>query len=290
MENQVKICPHCQTINEPDYVYCKRCGAALPNTGPNPQAGAPYAPYGPQPVYGQQGGGYGYSVPATIDGVPAEQVDAYIGNNPGLKQKIRKMELTRSKTSWNWPVFLTTFFGGVLLTPCWFFHRKMNKVAAILLIAGIIFTALSLLAMAPVFQASLDMVRDFVDLEQAVNDPYSSWFIDYDQAAEQILLDYMQRISGSLALSSLFNLVQLAYAIIMSLFANYIYKKHVTSTISSMASTGVVTADWLAAKGGTSAVGWIILGAAVLVAVMVLVIFIFQYLFTNILSYVNAVQ
>ena len=100
-----------------------------------------------------------------------------------------------------------------------------------------------------------------------------------------------RELSGSLALSSLFNLVPAcAYAIIMSLFANYTYKKHVTSTISSMASTGVVTADWLAAKGGTSAVGWIILGAAVLVAVMVLVIFIFQYLFTNILSYVNAVQ
>lgn len=288
MENQVKICPHCQTMNEPDYIYCKRCGTALPNVGADPQAGG--AAYGPPPVYGQPAGVYGYSVPAAIDGVPAEQVDAFIGKNPGLKQKIRRMELTRSKVSWNWPVFLTTFFGGTLLTPCWFFHRKMNKIAAVLLIAGIVFTALSLVAIVPVYQASLDMIMDFVDLEEAVNNPYSSWFIDYDQAAEQIVLNYMQRVSGYLALNTLFSLIRLAYAIIMSLFANYIYKKHVTNTISSMASTGVVTADWLAAKGGTSVVGWIILGAAVLVAVIVSAVFAFQYLFTNIISYMSTIQ
>lgn len=189
MENSIKVCPHCQTINEPDYIYCKRCGTALSGSAPNPQpqqAGA--APgYGPQPGYappagyGPQGGAYSYSVPATIDGVPADQVDAFVGNNPGLKQKIRKLELTHSKISWNWPVFLTTFFGGALLTPCWFFHRKMNKTAAILLIAGIVFTALSLLVTLPIIPATTEMLEDMVELQEAVNDPYTGWWIDYDE-------------------------------------------------------------------------------------------------------------
>ena len=93
----------------------------------------------------------------------------------------------------------------------------------------------------------------------------------------------MEKISGSLALGMLLNLVQLAYAIVMSLFANYLYKQHVIKTIRSMAAQpGGVTGGALAARGGTSVIGWIILGAGVLVLGVVMVVLISQYLFSQV--------
>lgn len=269
MDSQIKVCPHCQTINEPEYIYCKRCGTVLSLTQDTAPTGASpgYAPqgtYGPQPGYSYSTqGGYGYG-PATIDGIPTDQVDAFIGSKSTLKQKIHKMELTRSKVSWNWPVFLTTFLGGALLTPCWFFHRKMNKLAALLVMVGLVFTLLSMLMVAPVLDAAFEMMEEIVALQELNSDPFYSFYFDYQGEVERITLDYMQKISGTLALSSLLNLIQLAYAIVMSLFANYLYKRHIIKSITHMAATGSLTWEGIAAKGGTSIVGWMILGGVVL--------------------------
>ena len=142
MENQVKICPHCQTINEPDYVYCKRCGAALPNTGPNPQAGAPcrLRPAARLRAAGGRlrlfGTGYHRRRPSRAGRRLYRQQPWAQTENPqnGADAQQNLLELAGLSDH--------LFFGGVLLTPCWFFHRKMNKVAAILLIAGIIFYGL----------------------------------------------------------------------------------------------------------------------------------------------------
>lgn len=306
MDSQIKVCPHCQTINEPDYVYCKRCGTALPAAAANAQGPAQpnAAPgYGPQGAYGaynaqpgyppQAGystpGGYGYG-PATIGGVPTDQFETFVGNAPTLKQKIRKMELTGAKTSWNWPVFLTSFFGGALLTPCWFFHRKMNKIAAVLLAVGVVFTLLSVLIVAPVLEATTDMMQDIVELNEVLDNPYSSWAIDYEEEVEQIALEYMQKISGVLAWSSLVGLLQLAYTIVISLFANHLYKQHAAKTILATTSSGTVTWEQLSAKGGTCVIGWIILGTAALILSVGAGIWGANYIFSEMFSYLSYLQ
>lgn len=289
MDSQMKVCPHCQAINEPDYIYCKRCGTVLTGaaSGDGPQGAC-----GPQPSYTPPGGygyGYGYAT-ATIDGIPTGQVDAFIGNKPSLQSKIHKMELTQSKISWNWPVFLTTFFGGALLTPCWFFHRKMNKIAALLVAVGLVFTLLSMLMVAPVLDATFEMMEEFVALEEARNNPFSSFYFDYAEETERIVLDYMQKISGALAFSSLLNFIQLAYAIVMSMFANYLYKRHITKSIIDMAASGSLTWEKIAAKGGTSIVGWMILGGAVLLLSVAAGIGAGYYAINEMFSYLSYLQ
>ena len=235
MSQTAKVCPRCQTVNEPDYTFCKQCGVPLD-----------------RPLPGVE--------PTAMDEVPMDQIDAFIGRAPRLRRRLIGMELTGSRLSWNWPVFLTALLGGPLLAPCWFFHRRMNKLAAILVAIGVALTALQLVAVMPVTRATVTLMSDIVEITNEANDPNNPFQIDRESSLNEAYVDYAQRTAGSASLLSLLNMVTLAYAVGLSLAANGLYKKHVVASIRTLPPNA--PAGEIAAKGGTRTLWWILLGIA----------------------------
>ncbi len=152
-----KICPVCHTENSGEFLYCKRCGARLPDEtspyygGPGGAAGGqgynqgyggsggqgyggqPYGPgYGGQPYGPGFGPGYGPEyTPPDYQPTDSDATAAFVGAaNAPYAQKILNMKATGKKNSWNWPVFVFGLFLGTPFT--WFFYRKMYKKAWII--------------------------------------------------------------------------------------------------------------------------------------------------------------
>lgn len=114
---KMNVCPKCATQNAEYAEFCSRCGHPLSaaewhstpvQTPPTPQTQA-YAPYR-VPEEEQ------YSSAETIDGVPADELAAVVGNNASYYiSRFRRMS-QGGFGGWNWSAFL--------LTPFWLLYRK----------------------------------------------------------------------------------------------------------------------------------------------------------------------
>ena len=123
-----KICPFCKTVNEDEYVYCKNCGNLLENRDNGYDSDVNYTTFGNFEN--------GYTLPV-IDGVPTEDIAAFVGAKaPVFIRKFVKSEVIGSKTDWNWPVAVLSFFMGPCGAALWFLYRKMYKIGLLLLIFG----------------------------------------------------------------------------------------------------------------------------------------------------------
>lgn len=134
-------CPNCSTENESDYVYCKNCGTQL-KTEEKPEASkqtsysntsAQQPPNYQNKAFNRSNGYDGID----FDGISADEMTDYIGKNSNnIMPKFAKMQITRSKISWCWPVAILGFLFGPLGAAIWFFYRKMYKPATILTVSG----------------------------------------------------------------------------------------------------------------------------------------------------------
>ncbi len=138
-------CPNCSTENESDYAYCKNCGAQLKfETEETKSPKTEYSQPNPQNNLNFDGNGFnpknGYDS-IDYDGISAGEMSDYIGKNShNIMPKLAKMQITKSKVSWCWPVAILSFLLGPLGAAIWFFYRKMYKPAAILTALGAVLT------------------------------------------------------------------------------------------------------------------------------------------------------
>lgn len=124
-----KICPFCKTVNEDEYVYCKNCGNLLESRENTQDSNVNYTTF--RSFENEN------TLPV-IDGVPTEDIAAFVGvKAPVFLRKFVKSEIVGSKTDWNWPVAVLSFFMGPCGAALWFLYRKMYKTGLLLLILGL---------------------------------------------------------------------------------------------------------------------------------------------------------
>lgn len=124
-----KICLFCKTVNEDEYVYCKNCGNLLESRENTQDSNVNYTTF--RSFENEN------TLPV-IDGVPTEDIAAFVGvKAPVFLRKFVKSEIVGSKTDWNWPVAVLSFFMGPCGAALWFLYRKMYKTGLLLLILGL---------------------------------------------------------------------------------------------------------------------------------------------------------
>jgi len=212
-----KICPHCGTGNEEEYVFCKNCGAKL-----DTQNGAYTPPFTSQqqgnPIFSNFG-----NSPETIDGVSTEKIAAFIG--PEKKNyyipRFIAMDKTGKRTAWHWPVAIL----GLLLAPpflaAWFFYRKMPKIGmlicALMLIITSLFTAITYSDTKATAEEIYKNSTDIAALEQYIEAEETE-----NPTAKSMIIEYAQLI------------ISAAVIAFFSSNANYFYMKHTTKTIRNL--------------------------------------------------------
>lgn len=280
MDNKNIICHVCNTENEPEYTYCKNCGAALKAEAPKDEQ-----KYGSQNGYrtnfnysnssynnGQPNYNYnGYNtynngnnynnqnvVLETIEGVPTEDMVAFVGKKAyNIMPKFTKMELTGSKTSWCWPAAVLGFIFGPLGAAVWFFFRKMYKQALIFAAAGVIAsTAVGLIAGPNVDYDTLQGISGSI-----ASGDYQGAYDAFENATEP-----QESLRAYIADSVNFA-VGISTMVIAGLFGFYFYKKHSANSIKRYCGTSVDPRYYkigLASIGGTSP-GMAILGVIIMI-------------------------
>ena len=248
------ICHECGAENEPQYIYCKNCGASLRSDTAqknadrgNTQSSVFGSNYGDMHNQSQ--------ILNTVENIPIEDIAIFTGKKSGdILPKFTKMELTGSKVSWCWPVAILSFFFGPLGAAIWFFYRKMYKEAAIFTAIGIITsTAIGLLA-------GLSSDMGFI----------------WQNAGEGLYGDFynsMREILGSelsvrqLAANAVETAVNIITMIVTGLFGFYFYKKHTVKSINRYQNMPIDPQYYrmgLYSIGGTSS-GMAVLGVAIMI-------------------------
>ena len=266
--SEKKICPNCKAENDAEYSFCKICGFYL---GGEPKSNPTY---GSQPFKENSNNTY-YSEyqfyrEGEIDGVSNKDISTFIGTNgDSYIKKFYNMNLLHKKSGWNWAVFL---FGFLLNIPfVWFFYRKMKKAGAILLAISLVFSILQ----GAVLYSAVKIVSDVSatyfseqgkDIIKYAEELYGDESIDEDVADRKIdnAIDksiynffkampskYGVRVAVLTAFGSILSILQLFYIIMVSVFANNIYKNHCVKTIKSIPTDSDTPLELLN-LGGTS--------------------------------------
>ena len=265
------ICDECGTENEPEYEYCKNCGARLRNSktansdiknsngmnygytqyGQNQQYQAAYNQYAQQ-----------YS---NINGISREEFAAFIGkNSAAIINKFEGMEKKGTNISWCWATTVLSILFGPLGAALWFFYRKLYKPAAIFMAAGLISMTLSTAIVFADLPISItDTVNDvFYAIESA--EPGKE-----NQAAAETLKPVVEKLLNykNLAASAITNVTSIVCFVMSSMLAYGIYKKRAIDAILKCRANNMDPRYYsigLTAVGGTS-VGMLILGIAIMI-------------------------
>lgn len=246
-----KTCYLCGTRNEPDYRFCKNCGAALGAPDGAPQNAAPGTP----PPYATPAWQTPDGTQADVfDGVGANEMQAYVGKNANRFLPVfTRMKQTGRRASWCWPVFVLGFFFGLIGQSFWFFYRKMYRVGLILAAVGVLLLGVqtavtyrpAVRAYATVFSTAQDMAGAMFEGDEAKLDEI---FDVIDDAIE----DLAQAGGPVRTLTGLLNLTAV---VLVSVFAFYIYLRSAEQKIRQFTERNAAQGyDYyqIAALGGTS--------------------------------------
>ncbi len=244
-----KICKNCATVNDDRFSYCKNCGTPLDATEKQQT----------QPNYNY----YNYSnpTPSQIDGIPTEEIAAFVGNN---KQKIidkfSKMSITSSKLSWCWPAAILSLFFGFFGAAFWLFYRKMYKYGTIALGIGLVILGINTFI---TYQPTTEF------FEQASNAFYELKGSTPDlQGFSRLFSDALTSLSATrqIMLSNLINEAATYCATtVYGLFGMYLYKKH---TVKRISEYRVINKDSEYYTYGIKAIGGTSAGMAVLTVII----------------------
>lgn len=245
--NQIKICPNCKTNNPASAAFCQACGTSI-------ESQPVYSVPEDAPLYGQPNftpnsdRTFEFST-ETGEKISGEEMYRIMGKN-GDKylEKMAKSELSGASVGWCWHVFWLSFVFGPIGAALWFIYRKMYRFGIILLAIGLLFDGLTTatsISIDPSVLKEMTSIADLANLVAEVQTPLS------------------------VAVSSLSNLVELASAILLPMFAVHIYKNHCKKTILKIRHTAtdpVHTNILYDAWGGTSGGA---LAAAIVVSIFV---------------------
>lgn len=234
MEEKI-VCQECLTENEPQYEFCKNCGAQLRESEPKTQENFKQTAYN----------GYRANFPGgkivldDIDGNNTNDVAVFIGKNAhNFIPKFSKMQLSGSKISWCWPAAILGFFFGPLGAALWFLYRKMYKIGAMIMAVGFLLSALN----AALFGTAIPFEEMFNSILQSIETGNT----------DIALFDTFQQ---SAVYSFIENVICYVCAIFCGLFGMHFYKKTAVNKIAGVKEKYFDTQYYhlgLATVGGTS--------------------------------------
>ena len=254
-----KICVQCNTENEADFRFCKRCGAVLPIVEEKANINAE--------VVFENNTSASFDGD-TIDGVSAEHLRAYVGkNNRRIMDSFYNMSIYNKKTSFCAPVLILGLLSGFLGMSIWFFYRKMNKIGFLLLSIPFIF---SLIDVALNFDAFASFLKGYSQI-------FSLYMLDSDALRQQITLLYSDFAKNfNSFLPDIRNLVESIVApVVMSVFALYFYKNDAVKKVKKICLENAGDSNLslkLFLSGGTSAIRTAIPFAVTFVLTLILVV------------------
>ena len=291
-----KFCTKCGAPVESDYIFCAVCGNDLRNvvksstenepTGENVNADATQN----SAFDASQNTGYKKMADTVanaladidnIEGIPSAEIKDYVGKKgENYFQKFVKFGFG-AKANWNWPTFILSVLG---LPFVWFFHRKMNKVGAIVLSIWLAITAANSFNIAITLSAvedhAVNMIAEAVELGNEYG-VFDSTYIDeytmdeYERELDKLSAEYVAAIVEDVQsedfvvvnlISQLCSYINIAMLIILPMFADYWYYKKAMKDLHALNENGFPDAKTVIAKGGTS------VGAVVLTGIVGLVV------------------
>ena len=244
MEERNVFCNECGTENEPQYVYCKNCGATLEkkseveNTVDIIDDGKYIPPVDDFFV---------------ADGIPPEEMMSFIGKNAILiMRKFEAMRLKNTKISWCWPAAILGFFFGPFGAALWFFYRKVQKVAWALVAIGIISSFVT---------GAITLSQFPVDIPKTINE--AAYAIQTAPEGEEIeavdnvlepFYEALETYENEIA-TAISDAVTIGCAVLSGMFAFSLYKRKAIETIYSYRQNNTESKYFhfgLATIGGTS--------------------------------------
>ncbi len=195
-------CRYCSCMNEPNTLFCTRCGRSLLPPQDNSWTVPP-------PI--------SFSYEANIqpdellDGVAMRDIATLVkANAPDYVGKFRSMAKRRSKLSWNWCAFL---FGSL-----WALYRKLYAATALFFLVSALYSVATAFYTQPLLQQVTDLANPMLQ---------GGTFNPYDPSLMNGLTDIYAKLIpiylGNFALSALFGM-----------FANYFYKRKLVKTVSAL--------------------------------------------------------
>ncbi len=242
-----KICPECNTVNEPQYSYCKNCGAPLKSE----QNSGTYNYNSGNTGSDNFGVPYGYAADE-IDGVPTGDLVCFVGKNSyKIIDKWSMMQFSRRKTSWCWPAFLLTIIFGFAGAGFWFLYRRMYKLGAVVLALALLLGGIQTFAFSDSFVNIISEIWE--DMEEQNGEISDEWL--NEKSNELTMSEDMMKLTFS---SRIFGILETVSAVLAGLFSLHLYKNFAVNKIKGY---GRPLSDIeLCLAGGTSA-GGVVLGA-----------------------------
>lgn len=330
MNENLKICEKCKTVNENDATFCRNCGAKLEtvetnayNSQPEIQTVETSQPQETQPDFRN-------------DAISEQEFYAYIGKNQNRFMPSFKKFFTGKKASFSPLVFLLTWLISPIAGSFWFFHRKINKLGSIFLSIGIVFTIISS-ALGVVFVNDIiDVAENYVNdyyysqsyssnsntklnptanyddeeffkefFGEDADDYYDDYYGDYDNSDDGIY-DYdddyalknkfkeeiealIPTLFKHIAILLIINILQLALAIVMGIYAKYWYFKDAAKKITAIKQQNPTPSSisQISLAGGTSCIIWVIALVAVVICYTIFSIAFTANITNELLNYIN---
>ena len=244
------ICRRCLTENEPEYTYCKNCGAPLtcePESQPKNDyySGQAYThQHYTQQTYTQtpppsQTNEY-TAESDTIDGIPMADIATFVGKKSNvIIPKFVRLQILGSKSAWCWPAAIWSFIMGPIGAAFWFIYRKMYKHAIIFALIAIVMSAVTYTVLPPT-----ESVFN-VNIEAA--DSVASLYEIFGGSTQLTLVDYV--------LSWVNTAVSMVTAIVSGIYGWHWYKQHAVDKIYSYRASNPDNKYYqfaLCSMGGTS--------------------------------------
>ncbi len=154
------------------------------------------------------------SVIDSIDGIPTEDISAFIGKKAGkYVKKFSDMQVSGSKVSWNWAAAALSFFLGPLGAAVWFFYRKMYKWGFIAAAVTLVLFSAVLVSYNAGLPGNNARESGILAEDDTIIPAENDEFVLYDAA------------------SSMYSFFSTAVTILTGLFATKLYKKFVVKSI-----------------------------------------------------------
>lgn len=243
-----RSCPNCHHINAPDAAYCSIC--RTPINGREQEESAPdvniMMPGGASMRFNINDPCCGLPKDEQFDGERLDDVASYVRSNTLYYIPLfKRFKETGRKLSFNLPCFL--------FPHLYFANRKMWPMAILSVLMLVLCKIPSLLTSIQMAFTDKKMIKMYKEYGMDVTELYGG------------LLEFIEEnLSLIQTLDIIFYAVQLTFCVLMCVFANYLYYRHVIQKVKTTARTSApqVRQMLLQRDGGTSI--WGMLGAIAL--------------------------